>query len=179
MPVSRLETQYLIDLYFLTLFLDRIEPPSHWPHPHARVVKAFVYMFDVAEDQGCTSVVRGSHLMPTEWGSAGAVYNLSSIGLKGFGGSSKGRTVDDGYALSDSIANNVKFAARAGDCCIFDIASASQNMPTAHAHHESLVSFSPLRGLLSVHCPLFSVWKLGTLRNQTQMLHSLIERASF
>lgn len=116
-------------------------------------MKAFVYMFDVAEDQGCTSVVRGSHLMPTEWGSAGAVYDLSSIGLKGFGGSSKGRTVDDGYALSDSIANNVKFAARAGDCCIFDIASASQNVPLPT--HTTVIPFSTLCGLLSAHCLLF------------------------
>lgn len=71
--------------------------------------------------------------MPAEWGSAGSVYDLSSVGLKGFGGSSRDRTVEEGYAFSDSIANNVKFAARAGDCCIFDIASALPHycqMPT-------------------------------------------------
>ena len=94
--------------------------------------------------------------MPTEWGSAGAVYDLSSIGLKGFGGSSKGRTVDDGYALSDSIANNVKFAARAGDCCIFDIASASQNVPAANAHHGN----SLLTSVWLVVCVLSIAFRL-------------------
>jgi hypothetical protein len=110
---------------YTTWHRDGIQPPSHWPHPHARIVKAFVHVFDVAEDQACTSVVRGSHLMPEEWGSASTVYDLSSAGFKGFGGSSKDRTVDDGYAPNGSIANHVKFAAKAGDCCIFDIASAS------------------------------------------------------
>ena len=64
--------------------------------------------------------------------------------------------MDDGYALSDSIANNVKFAARAGDCCIFDIASASQNMPTAHAHHVNFL----LTSAWLIVCALPTVFRL-------------------
>ena len=63
--------------------------PHQWPFPTNRRVKAFIYMFDVAEDQGCTSVVRGSHRIP--WG-PGGVYDLASAGFNGFTGS--GRQVD-------------------------------------------------------------------------------------
>ena len=85
--------------------------------------------------------------MPAEWGAASIVYDLSGIGFHGFGGSSKERTVAEGYApcgsvsrndrlslrlesfrngrecVGPQIANHVKFAAKAGDCCIFDLAS--------------------------------------------------------
>ena len=96
--------------------------------------------------------------MPTEWGSAGAVYDLSSIGLKGFGGSSKGRTVDDGYALSDSIANNVKFAARAGDCCIFDIASASKMCHCQRTPRHFPSHLCAACCLRTVHCFRLLAW---------------------
>ncbi len=68
---------------------DMASTPHQWPFPTNRRVKAFVYMFDVAADQGCTSVVRGSHRIP--WG-PGGVYDLSSAGFRGFTGS--GRQAD-------------------------------------------------------------------------------------
>ena len=115
-------------------------PPDAWPHPTSRIVKAFVYVHDVAEDQGCTSVVRGSHRIP--WG-PGGVFDLKSAGFQGFEGSGSSRTSDLGFAPTGSIPNHVKFAARAGDCCIFDIATCEP---------------FPLPGM---YCALVRAWGLG------------------
>ena len=68
-------------------------------------------------------VVRGSHRMSAEWGSVGRIYDLEDTGFQGFGGSSKGRTVAEGYAPSGAIQNHVKFSAEAGSAIIFDIAT--------------------------------------------------------
>ena len=99
--------------------------------------------------------------MPAEWGAASIVYDLSGIGFQGFGGSSKDRTVAEGYApcgsvsrngrlrlhpesfgnsrecVGPQIANHVKFAAKAGDCCIFDLAS-------KRSCHDRPMPFDPL-----------------------------------
>ena len=53
----------------------------------------------------------------------GGVFDLQSAGFQGFEGSGSGRTSELGFAPTGSIPNHVKFAARAGDCCIFDIAT--------------------------------------------------------
>ena len=44
--------------------------------------------------------------MPAEWGAASIVYDLSGIGFQGFGGSSKDRTVAEGYAPCGSVSRN-------------------------------------------------------------------------
>ena len=51
------------------------------------------------------------------------MFDLQSAGFQGFEGSGSGRTSELGFAPTGSIPNHVKFAARAGDCCIFDIAT--------------------------------------------------------
>ena len=60
-------------------------------------------------------VVRGSHLMPAEWGSVSHIYDLEQTGFQGFGGSSKGRTVAEGYAPSGAIQNHVKFGGKGAE----------------------------------------------------------------
>lgn len=44
-------------------------------------------------------------------------------GQSGFAGSAVGRTEGAGYAPTSMMPNHVKFAARAGDCCVFDLAT--------------------------------------------------------
>ena len=56
--------------------------------------------------------------MPARWGSVGHLYDLHATGYQGFGGSSKGRTVTDGYAPSDAVLNHVKFATKAVRCVV-------------------------------------------------------------
>jgi hypothetical protein len=41
----------------------------------------------------------------------------------GFAGSALGRTEEAGYAPTRMMPNHVKFAAQAGDCCVFDLAT--------------------------------------------------------
>jgi hypothetical protein len=91
-----------------------------------RTVKAFIYLNDVEADQGCTSVVRGSHLLSPigirpnmlfDWDGSGS--NSQTV----FAGNDVGRTVANGYAPLASFPNHVKFAARAGDGLIFDLAT--------------------------------------------------------
>ena len=121
---------------------DMANTPHQWPFPINRRVKAFIYMFDVAEDQGCTSVVRGSHRIP--WG-PGGVYDLRSAGFSGFTGSGRQadgrpRSEEEGFAPTGSIQNHVKFAAKAGDCCVFDIATWHTAQPNRSARErENLI----------------------------------------
>ena len=54
------------------------------------------------------------------------LFDWDGTGQKGqivFAGNDVGRTVADGYAPMGSMPNSVKFAAKAGDCCIFDLAT--------------------------------------------------------
>ena len=91
--------------------------------PARRTVKAFIYIHDVSEDQGCTSVVRGSHrlLDPV---TPSTLYDLKAAGFKdGWAGSGLGRSEAEGFAPLGAMPNHLKFAAKAGDCCIFDLAT--------------------------------------------------------
>jgi hypothetical protein len=127
---------------YTTWHRDSISPPDAWPHPSLRQVKVLLYINDVAEDQGCTSVVRGSHRIPFGgvFGGPGGVFDLASAGFEGFAGNDSGRTADLGFAPLSCVPNHVKFAAKAGDCCIFDIASwreySSQCASTAFPHFK-------------------------------------------
>jgi hypothetical protein len=54
------------------------------------------------------------------------LFDWAGTGEKGqtvFAGNSVGHTVADGFAPMGSFPNHVKFAARAGDCMIFDLAT--------------------------------------------------------
>ena len=68
--------------------------------PARRTVKAFIYIFDVSEGQGCTSVVRGSHRLLPEVGSPSHLFDFASAGFnEGWAGSGLGRTATvDGFA---------------------------------------------------------------------------------
>ena len=59
-----------------------------------RTVKAFIYINNVAEDQGCTSVVRGSHRVSAQGVAPNALYDWAGSGATGqavFAGSGPGR----------------------------------------------------------------------------------------
>ena len=78
--------------------------------------------------------------MPAEWGSVGRIYDLEGAGFQGFGGSSKGRTVAEGYAPSSAIQNHVKFSAEAGSAIIFDIATFHTAQPnTSQLSRECVI----------------------------------------
>jgi hypothetical protein len=88
-------------------------------------VKVLLYINDVTEEQGPTSVVRGSHRIPFGGVFSGpkGIFDLASAGFEGFAGGSSEHTAELGFAPLSSVPNHVKFAAKAGDCCIFDISS--------------------------------------------------------
>lgn len=68
----------------------------------------------------------GSHRLSPLGISANMLFDWDGSGRKGqsvFAGNDVGRTVADGYAPMGSMPNCVKFAAKAGDCCIFDLAT--------------------------------------------------------
>ena len=119
---------------YTTWHRDGLGPPDQWPFPNERIVKVFVYLFDVAAEQGATAVVRGSHLLP--WSPAG-VYDMVSAGYSvvpgkptgAFAGSGLGKGEQGGFAPLRSIPNHVTFAAKAGDAIVFDIA-------TVRAHYN-------------------------------------------
>ena len=70
--------------------------------------------------------VIGSHRLSPLGISANMLFDWDGSGQKGqtvFAGNDVGRTVADGYAPMGSMPNCVKFAAKAGDCCIFDLAT--------------------------------------------------------
>ena len=100
-------------------------PPDAWPYPSLRQVKVLLYINDVTEEQGPTSVVRGSHRIPFGGVFSGpkGIFDLASAGFEGFAGGSSEHTAELGFAPLSSVPNHVKFAAKAGDCCIFDISS--------------------------------------------------------
>lgn len=94
---------------------------------------------DVTADQGCTSCVRGSHRLSPLGIGPNSLFDFESAGFcgdeevfrreegyrrsLGFAGSAFGRTEEAGYAPTRMMPNHVKFAAQAGDCCIFDLAT--------------------------------------------------------
>ena len=78
--------------------------------------------------------------MPAEWGSVGRIYSLEDTGYLGFGGSSKGRTIGEGYAPSGAIQNHVKFAAEAGSAILFDISTFHTAQPnTSELDRENVI----------------------------------------
>jgi hypothetical protein len=110
-----------------------------------RTVKAFIYINDVAEDQGCTSVVRGSHKLSPLGISANTLFDWNGSGESGqsvFAGNDVGRTVADGFAPMGSMPNSVKFAAKAGDCCIFDLAT----FHTAQPNTSTMERWNTIQG---------------------------------
>ena len=110
-----------------------------------RTVKAFVYINDVAADQGCTSVTRGSHRISPIGVSPNSLFDWHGSGEKGqtvFEGNDVGRTVADGYAPMSSMPNSVLFAARAGDCIIFDLAT----WHTAQPNTSKLERWNTIQG---------------------------------
>lgn len=90
-------------------------------------LKCFLYLQDVEKDQGPTAVQRGSHRIP--WAPDG-MYDLAAAGYNGFCGAAgfagTGGVVYNeatGYARQGLLVNNMVFAAKAGDMCIFDIST--------------------------------------------------------
>lgn len=74
----------------------------------------------------CHGARAGSHRLSPLGISANMLFDWEGSGRKGqtvFAGNDVGRTVGDGYAPMGSMPNSVKFAAKAGDCCIFDLAT--------------------------------------------------------
>jgi hypothetical protein len=78
-----------------------MEPPLD--PPRAPILKCFTYVSDVADDQGPTAVLRGSHRIP--WAPDG-IYDLHSAGFKGFAGAA-------GFA---GAPGHGKYNAEAGYC---------------------------------------------------------------
>lgn len=104
-------------------------------------MKVIVYVNDVAEDQGCSSVVRGTHRLPSAVG-PGSLYDVAGAGFAGggFAGSGAGRTEADGMAPLSAMPNHVKFAAKAGDCMVFDLATWHTAQPnTSSRERENLI----------------------------------------
>lgn len=64
-----------------------------------------------------------------------------------FAGNDVGRTVADGYAPMGSMPNCVKFAAKAGDCCIFDLATCVSSFSTVFSVSLCAPGLVPLRTL--------------------------------
>ena len=99
-----------------------------------RTVKAFIYMNDVAADQGPASVVRGSHRISQLGVTPAGLFDFASGGFRAhrehadqkeaaqapFTGRGAGNTESNGFAPLDAIPNHVKFVARAGDCIVFE-----------------------------------------------------------
>ena len=101
---------------------------------------------DVAADQGCTSCVRGSHRLSPLGIGPNSLFDFESAGFGGneqvwqreegyrrnlgFAGSAFGRTEETGYAPTHLMPNHVKFVARAGDCCVFDLATCAHATST-------------------------------------------------
>ena len=119
--------------------------------------------------RGCTSVVRGSHRLSPLGIAPNTLFDFDSAGFSGgnervsqheegyrrengFAGSALGRTEEAGYAPTRMMPNHVKFAARAGDCCIFDLATCT----SSHAHSTTTLLCTPilrldLLGVLWLH----------------------------
>jgi len=92
-------------------------PTNDLMRSRGRVVKAFCYIFDVGPDQGCTSVVPGSFRL-----ACGPQWLTRQYGF--------GENEAEGGELPvTSMPNHFKFAAKAGDCIVFDIASWHSAMP--------------------------------------------------
>lgn len=108
---------------------DNEQGPRHTLlRPRARVVKAFVYIFDVGPDQGATSVVPGSYRLD-----AGPQWLDRQFGF--------GENPAEGGELDvDLMPNAFKFEASAGDCIVFDIASWHSAMPNrTHLEREAVI----------------------------------------
>ena len=100
---------------------------------------------DVAADQGCTSVTRSSHRISPIGVSPNSLFDWHGSGKAGqtvFEGNDVGRTVADGYAPMSSMPNSVLFAARAGDCIIFDLAT----WHTAQPNTSKLERWNTIQG---------------------------------
>ena len=92
-------------------------PTNDLLRSRGRVVKAFVYIFDVGPEQGATSVVPGSFRLAT-----GPQWLTRQYG---FGANE----AEGGELPVTAMPNHFKFAAKAGDCIVFDIASWHSAMP--------------------------------------------------
>eukprot|EP01052_Picozoa_sp_SAG31_P013902 SAG31_NODE_848_length_11534_cov_8.897463_12_plen_229_part_00 len=145
-----------------------VQPTSTGTHIAQRTVKAFIYINDVAEDQGCTSCVRGSHrLSPLGVGPNG-LFDFVAAGFpgsedvekredgyraqSGFAGSAHGRTAAAGYAPTSLMPNHVKFAAKAGSCMVFDLATCASDDNRCFCHLCRSYVDNWLH-LLRAHCP--------------------------
>ena len=90
--------------------------------------------------------MRGSsHLLSPFGISPNGLYDWHGNGEKGqtvFAGNDVGRTVEDGFAPMGSMPNHVKFAAKAGDCIIFDLAT----YHTAQPNTSKLERWNTIQG---------------------------------
>ena len=120
--------------------------------PRAPILKCFLYLNDVGLDQGPTAVLRGSHRLPWApdgiydlhragyKGFTGAAVrrppflrrDVAQCRLsacysgQGFAGAPPHHLLyneESGYCPTASLVNKMVFAAKAGDVCIFDIAT--------------------------------------------------------
>ena len=66
-------------------------------------------------------------------GRARLAPHARGLGQRRRGGSSEGRTAAEGYAPSGLVQNHVKFASKAGDAIIFDIATFHTGQPNTSA----------------------------------------------
>ena len=129
------------------------------PGQAARVVKVFLYIFDVAVDQAPTSVVPGSSRILQ---SPGETYSND------FGG---GGAQLEGSLGVNAMPNHFKFVAPAGCACIFDLATWHCAQPNTSARERENVILgyhskrtrSPTGHLIPAHT-LMALDEKGMLR---------------
>lgn len=104
-----------------------------WPHPHERIVKVFVPLFDVTMDGGPSAVVPNTHRLRENPG------EVAKFGTRG------GLQQDRDGLPPDAMPNFVAFAVPAGTACMMDqcIWHAALPNTSSEARRQLIIGYQP------------------------------------
>lgn len=104
-----------------------------WPHPHERIVKVFLPLFDVTMDGGPSAIVPNTHRLPE------TPAQVAKFGTRG------GLQQDRDGLAPEAMPNFVAFAVPAGTACIMDqcIWHAALPNTSAESRRQLIIGYQP------------------------------------
>ena len=104
-----------------------------WPHPHERIVKVFLPLFDVRIDGGPSAVVPNTHRLPE------SPQQVAQFGSKG------GLQADKEGMPQEAMPNYVAFAVPAGTACMMDQSIWHAALPnvSSEARRQLIIGYQP------------------------------------
>lgn len=105
-----------------------------WPHPHERIVKVFLPLFDVTVEGGPSAVVPGTHRLPE------TPAQVAKFGTRG------GLQQDKEGLPPEAMPNYVAFAVPAGTACMMDqcIWHAALPNTSAESRRQLIIGYQPV-----------------------------------